>query len=102
MKKEKRFSIISYSSVLFLVIVLALFIQFSDSFSKTSLQQEKQLLENAIQKDITQCYALEGTYPVKLSYLQEYYGLSYNEEHFFVDYQYIGSNLRPTITIIER
>lgn len=91
-----------YFPALIFVIVLSMFICFSTSFSQSSLEQEKQILENAIQRGIIQCYALEGTYPIKLSYLEEHYGLSYNREHFFVDYQYIGSNLRPNVTIIER
>ena len=60
------------------------------------------ILEKAIDRSITQCYALEGVYPDNLAYLEQEYGLTYNKEHFFVDYQYIGSNLRPDITIIER
>ena len=60
------------------------------------------VLENALDRSITQCYALEGSYPPSLSYLVENYGLTYNSEQYFIDYQYIGSNLRPDTMIIER
>ena len=63
---------------------------------------EKEILENAIERSITQCYALEGTYPADLAYLEQHYGLIYDKEQFFVMYEYIGGNLRPSITIIER
>ena len=75
---------------------------FSGSFSRSNLAHEKEILEKAINRSVTQCYALEGDYPASLTYLKDNYGLTYNEEHFFVDYQYIGGNLRPDITIIER
>lgn len=100
--KKKRFSPTTYLPVVLLILVLGVFVAFSDSFSKANLAHEKEILENAIHRNITQCYALEGDYPPNLEYLKENYGLTYNEDHFFVHYQYIGGNLRPDITIIER
>lgn len=100
-KKEKK-SITSYAPIILLAFVLIAFSIFAGSMSKTNVTQEKEILEKAIDRSITQCYALEGVYPDNLAYLEQEYGLTYNKEHFFVDYQYIGSNLRPDITIIER
>ncbi len=60
------------------------------------------ILENSINRSITQCYALEGSYPPNLEYLTTHYGLTYDEADFFVDYQYIASNLRPDVTVIAR
>jgi hypothetical protein len=34
--------------------------------------------------------------------LKENYGLTYDEDLFFVDYQTIGSNILPDVTIIEK
>ena len=95
-------SIIWYFPVLLLLILLGGFIAFSDSFSRSNLEYEKKILSDALNRSIIQCYALEGSYPTSLDYLKEHYGLTYNEDHFFVDYQYIGGNLRPDVTIIER
>lgn len=100
-KKEKK-SITSYFPALLLIFVLVAFCAFASSMTQTNASQEKEILEKAIDRSITQCYALEGVYPDNLAYLEQEYGLTYNKEHFFVDYQYIGSNLRPDITIIER
>lgn len=100
--KKKRFSITAYLPVLLMILVLGCFVAFSNSFSQTNLTYEKEILYNALERSITQCYALEGTYPNNLAYLEENYGLTYNKEHFYVDYQYIGGNLRPDVTIIER
>ena len=100
-KKEKTI-ITSYLPILIMLIVLSVFVLFANSLSSTNTEREKEILGNAIERSITQCYALEGTYPANLAYLEENYGLIYNKDLFFVDYQYIGGNLRPDITIIER
>lgn len=99
---KEKISITSYLPVLILVAILTIFVLFSNSMVDTNTAREKEILENAIDRSITQCYALEGIYPSNLAYLEENYGLLYNKEQFFVDYQYIGGNLRPDITIIER
>lgn len=100
--RREKASITSYLPVLLMVVVLAVFVLFANSITSTNTAREKEILQNAIERSVTQCYALEGTYPSSLSYLEEHYGLLYNKEQFFVDYQYIGGNLRPDITIIER
>ena len=100
-KKEKK-SITTYAPAILLALILVAFTVFTHSINQTNASQEKEILQKAIDRSITQCYALEGVYPDNLSYLEDEYGLTYNKEHFFVDYQYIGSNLRPDITIIER
>lgn len=48
-----------------------------------SKEEEKRSLEEALQREIVQCYVLEGHYPDSLSYLEEQYGFSYDKEHFF-------------------
>ena len=100
-KKEKK-SFTIYAPVFILIAVLTAFVWFSNSMVRTNTAREKEILENAIDRSITQCYALEGIYPSDLAYLEENYGLIYNKEQFFVSYEYIGANLRPSITIIER
>ena len=100
-EKEKK-SITSYTPIILLVMVLVAFSLFAGNMTDSNSAREKEILQKAIDRSITQCYALEGVYPDNLEYLEQEYGLTYNKEHFFVDYQYIGSNLRPDITIIER
>ena len=40
--------------------------------------------------------------PEMIQYLVDNYGLTYDEEQYFIDYQYIGSNLRPDVTILAK
>ena len=65
-KKEKK-SLTTYAPVCILVAVLIAFVCFSNSMVNTNTAREKEILENAIDRSITQCYALEGMYPARRS-----------------------------------
>lgn len=84
---------------------IALFILFYrgiSSVSDTTTAKQMESLENALNRSITQCYAVEGAYPPNLEYIKEHYGLIYDEDLFYVDYQPIGSNIMPDVTILLR
>jgi hypothetical protein len=98
-EKKKRMSLFP---LFLLIVVLIIFILACRSASNTNSSQEKVILGNALERSITQCYALEGAYPSSLTYLEDNYGLTYDHDRFFIDYQYIGDNLRPDTIIIER
>lgn len=100
-KKEKK-NIASFLPVFLLIVILVVFYFAAGSINKSNSSRERELLQNALDRSITQCYALEGAYPSSLDYLVENYGLTYDRERFFIDYQFIGSNLRPDTMIIER
>ena len=53
-------------------------------------------------RSVTTCYTLEGSYPQSLGYLKKHYGLHYDENKYFVDYQPLGANIMPDITIIRK
>lgn len=90
---------ILFSLILFLII----FLGFSRGLSvieKKVNAEGIQTLQTAIERCVTRCYAEEGSYPESLEYLKEQYGLHYDENKYFVDYQPMGSNILPDITII--
>lgn len=89
-------------SVCVFLLILFLFLQGISSFSESTKRRQKESLEKAIMRNVTYCYTVEGAYPESLAYLKENYGLTYDEDLFFVDYQIAGSNIFPDITIIER
>ena len=74
----------------------------SSSVSSRTDEEEMRTLQTAVMRGITHCYAIEGTYPDSLEYLIENYGLIYDEGHYYIDYQPLGSNLMPDVTIIQR
>ena len=82
--------------------ILIIFLLALSSIQDSALQKQQESLETALERDITHCYAVEGYYPPSLSYIEEHYGLTYDKDLFFVDYQPVGSNIRPNVTIIAR
>ena len=70
--------------------------------SEGTRKRQKESLENAVMRDVTYCYTVEGAYPESLEYLEEHYGLTYDEDLFFVDYRISGANIFPDITVIEK
>lgn len=72
------------------------------SVSDQAELQQKKSLESALQKCVVQCYAMEGRYPESLAYMEDHYGLLYDKERFLVDYEILGSNIMPDITVIDR
>lgn len=99
--KNHRSYRFAFVSLLFALLLL-LFLYGVDTLSDSNLERQKDALEKALTQSITYCYSVEGIYPEDLNYLKEHYGLTYNEELFFVDYRTTGANLLPDVTIIER
>ena len=101
---EKRHSV--WAKILFTVAISSCIILLTchvlNRLMADSKEEEKRSLEEALQREIVQCYVLEGHYPDSLSYLEEQYGFSYDKEQFFVDYQLLGANIMPDVTVIER
>ncbi|MBO5165899.1 MAG: hypothetical protein J6B90_04775 [Lachnospiraceae bacterium] len=84
------------------LVLFVIFYNSLQSVSETNIAKQQESLELALTRSITQCYAVEGAYPPDLEYIKEHYGLTYNEELFFVDYQPVGSNIMPDVTILTR
>ncbi|MCR5278721.1 MAG: hypothetical protein K6E19_04690 [Lachnospiraceae bacterium] len=91
-----RISVVLFIGI-FLIFIFAL-----GSISSDTLDRQEDSLQSAINRGIVSCYCVEGTYPPSLSYLKEHYGLTYDEDNFFVDYRPIGSNIYPDVTIIRK
>lgn len=89
-------------SVCIFVLILFFFFQAVSDLSGSTQRRQRESLENAIMRNIAFCYSVEGAYPESLDYLKENYGLIYDENLFFVDYQTRGANILPEVTILER
>ena len=84
------------------ILAFVLFVQGIGSVSESTLTKQQESLETALGRSISQCYAVEGCYPPSLEYLEQHYGLLYDKNSFFVDYDYYGSNLLPEVTVLRR
>lgn len=91
-----------FISVAIFGLILVLFLFAVEFTGRSQIEKQQESLEIAIARDIVQCYAIEGQYPPSLEYMEEHYGLTYDKNTFFVDYQPIAGNLYPDYTIIRR
>lgn len=88
-------------SVLLFTAIVVVFLLCISYTGKQTKEEQKQYLEQAIQRCMMQCYAIEGRYPESLSYIEENYGLIYDKATFFIDYRVVGSNLKPEVAVLE-
>ena len=55
--------------------------------------------EQALEKAVMQCYALEGAYPPNLEYLEQNYGLIIDRQKYVYQYDVVAGNIHPIIGI---
>jgi hypothetical protein len=98
-RRQRRPAGLAIALVLFLAVV-GMFLYGTRSASARQEQEQREILEVALHRSILHCYAIEGRYPESLDYLKTHYGLSYDEDLFYVDYQPLGLDLPPDVTIL--
>lgn len=90
-----------FPAILF-VVVSGVGIAAGIYFDYMSNMQNINLLRQSARKAVVQCYAIEGAYPPDVEYLEENYGLEYNHEKYFIDYEIFASNIMPNVDVFER
>lgn len=97
----QRSNVLRTAAILLCLILLPAALYFSArTLGSRADDESRELAEQSIRRAAVQCYALEGTYPVSWDHLKEVYGVSVDERRYFVDYQYVASNLMPDITVL--
>lgn len=94
--KENGFAIF-----LFMVVTLVMLYGFQDA-AQSSREESLRMTEDNLRRAVVSCYALEGSYPANIEYLQEKYGLQLNKEKYIVHYEVFAENIMPDITVLER
>ncbi len=100
-KLKEHITGFALSLILFAAIFL-FFIRSVNNISTDTLDRQEESLRDALTRSIVSCYCVEGTYPPSLAYLKDHYGLTYDDEAFFVDYRPIGSNMYPDVTVLRK
>ena len=59
-------------------------------------------LRDAIVQSANQCYAIEGSYPYNLEYLESNYGLVVNHDDYSITYEVFADNVAPNVVVVER
>ena len=104
MKKSSTFKR-SLAYIIPLVLFAAMMVWFLGAMRSTADSTEKrelQALKTTVENGITMCYAVEGVYPESIDYLCTNYGLIYDKDKYIIYYDSFASNIRPTVTILER
>ena len=89
----------------YLLLLLAIGLFFWGAVSRLEQDHQtegKQQLETALRRAAVSCYAAEGFYPPDVAYMQEHYGLRFDEESYVVHYRLTASNWMPDITVLEK
>lgn len=68
---------------------------------RSSIAEGRRILEDGVRRAVITCYAIEGSYPESLSYIEENYGINIDKAKYTVFYEIDSSNIFPAITILE-
>lgn len=99
----KRFSINSNLIPLFFIVCgLILIIYHLKNYDISGKEMGAEKVEQVIRQYATACYALEGSYPSNLQYLQKNYGLIINESQYVYHYDAFASNILPDIKVVKK
>ena len=88
-------------SVVMLAAIVLMILDGLGTTASVSRTEELRMLENNIMRAVVCCYAVEGSYPDSIGYLQENYGVRVDESKFVVHYNIFASNIMPDIDIRE-
>ena len=59
-------------------------------------------LRQAIMNAAVRCCAVEGSYPLSLSHLEDVYGLRINHRDYVVTYEAYATNMAPSVVVVPR
>ena len=99
-RRHSRGNFILLAGMLLTLLWVWLFTVIAGNLSIRTQSEQRIALETAIDHAIASCYALEGMYPPTLDYMKANYGLTYDEDLFYVTYRPVASNIRPEYFII--
>ena len=70
--------------------------------ARMSDEEGLRLAREAIDRAVISCYSLEGVYPATFEDLKAKSELDVDEEKYIVIYEIFASNIRPSVTVMER
>lgn len=87
---------------LILIVVLVFVVTAVANLEQGKQDRVIRQLELVLQRTAVACYAVEGAYPPNVAYMQQHYGLTYDESRYVVHYELFASNFMPEITVMEK
>ena len=100
---RKRRGILSFLLPLLLFLVCFVWLYFGIlSTGERSQAEGLQMAQQAVERAVVQCYAVEGAYPQSIEYLEDHYGLVVDHDRYVVTYEAFASNLRPYVQVLPK
>lgn len=96
--KPNYLKIIAAALLVVAIVVAAAYA--TTSVGERASDEAAKNVEISLNRAVARCYAAEGAYPPDLEYIAEHYGVDPDPERYIVHYEYFGSNLLPSITVI--
>lgn len=94
--RAQKYVLVAFAVIILVNIYLVIRLE---QISVHDTAQQMAQIEKAVKHAAVQCYALEGSYPDQVSYLEQHYGVTYDHNLYFVHYRYDGANLLPQIQV---
>jgi len=91
----------AFATMIFTAAIIAMIILGLQQTERSSRAEGLQILEDGLRRAVVTCYAVEGSYPESLSYIEEHYGVHIDKSRYAVHYDIFASNILPDITVIE-
>ena len=85
-----------------LAVVVALVVAAYGWARESTREQGAAALRQSIVDASIRCCAVEGSYPLSLSHLEECYGLRVNHHDYIVTYEAFASNIAPSVVVVPR
>ena len=70
--------------------------------ARLSDEEGLRMAQEAIDRAVVSCFSLEGVYPATYEDLKAKSGLAIDEDKYIVFYDIFASNIRPSVTVMER
>lgn len=87
--------------IVFTVAMIAMIVYGLSETERSSKSEGIRVLEESIRRAAVTCYAIEGSYPSDISYIEENYGVHIDRSKYAVYYVIFASNLLPDISVVE-
>ena len=87
--------------ILFSLAVMSMIVYGLDQTEESSRAEGLRVLEEGLLRAAIKCYAVEGSYPESIAYMEKNYGLHVDRTKYAVYYDIFASNILPDITVVE-
>ena len=87
--------------LLFTLAVVVMIVYGLGQAEVSSRAEGLRMLEESLMRAAIKCYAVEGSYPETVRYIENHYGVYIDRSKYAVHYENFASNILPDITVIE-